>query len=54
MNVKLMLSGVLAANCTGLLAVCGLCALLSITLQQKRLDKIPVVRRNYLYSCHAA
>src|SRR5260370_5697008 len=41
MNVKLMLSGVLAASCTGLLAVCGLCALLSITFQQKRLDKVP-------------
>ena len=43
MNVKLMLSGVLAASCAGLLAVYGLCALLSITLQQKRLDKITVL-----------
>ena len=42
MNVKLMLSGVLAANCTGLVAICGLYALLSITFRQKRLDRIPV------------
>src|SRR5260370_25879546 len=41
MNVKLMLSGVLAANYTGLIALYRLWALLSISLQQKRLDKIP-------------
>jgi hypothetical protein len=41
MIVKLMLSGVLAANGTGLVAICGLYALLSITFRQKRLDKIP-------------
>ena len=41
MNVKLMLSGVLAVSCTGLIAFCGICWLLSITLQQERLDKIP-------------
>ena len=42
MNVKLMLSGVLAANCTGWISRWRLFALLSITLQQKRLDKIPL------------
>jgi hypothetical protein len=41
MNVKLMLSGVLAVSCIGLIAFCGICWLLSITLQQERLDKIP-------------
>jgi hypothetical protein len=42
MNVKLMLSGMLAASCTGWISCCRLFALLSITLQQKRLDKIPL------------
>jgi hypothetical protein len=42
MSVKLMLSGVLAESCTELIAVFGICWLLSNTLQQKRLDKIPV------------
>jgi hypothetical protein len=42
MNVKLMLSGMLAANCTGWISRCRLFALLSMTLQQKRLDKIPL------------
>ena len=41
MTVKLMLSGVLAANRTGLVAFHSLCVLLSITFRQKRLDKIP-------------
>jgi len=42
MNVKLMLSVMLAASCTGWISRCRLFALLSITLQQKRLDKIPL------------
>jgi hypothetical protein len=36
MNVKLMLSGVLAASCTELIAFCDSIAPLSITLQQKK------------------
>ena len=41
MNVKLMLSEVLAANCIGLVAVYGLYALFSIAFRKKRLDKSP-------------
>ena len=40
MTVKVMLSGVLAANHIGLVALDRICVLLSITFQQKRLDKI--------------
>jgi len=40
MTVNLMLSGVLTANCTGLVVVRYLCTLLSITFRKKRLDKI--------------
>jgi len=54
MTVKLMLSEVLAVNWIGLPACQGLCELLSIICRKKRLDKIPLYRRNYLYSCHAA
>jgi len=41
MNVKLILSGVLAANRTGLVAFHSICALFSITFPKKRLDKTP-------------
>jgi hypothetical protein len=41
MTVKLMLSGVLAANHIGLVVLDSICVLLSITFRQKRLDKIP-------------
>ena len=41
MTVKLILSEVLAANRTGLVAFHSICVLLSITFRQKRLDKIP-------------
>ncbi|HEY6387913.1 MAG TPA: hypothetical protein VIX91_19730, partial [Candidatus Acidoferrum sp.] len=41
MTVKLMLSGVLAANCTRLAADRQQYLLLSSTFRQKRLDKIP-------------
>ena len=40
MNVKLMLSRVLTANCSGLVASLRIFTLLSITFRQKRLDKI--------------
>ena len=41
MNVKLILSGVLAANCIGSVVCYNAGALLSITFRQKRLDKLP-------------
>ena len=41
MNVKSMLSRVLTANRTGLVAFHSVWLLLSITFQQKRLDKMP-------------
>ncbi len=41
MTVKLIMSGVLAVNRTGLVAFHSVCVLLSITFRQKRLDKIP-------------
>src|SRR3974390_844920 len=42
MNVKLILSRALDVNCARLVAFRGLYWLLSITCQQKRLDKMPV------------
>lgn len=42
MNVKSMLSRVLTANRTGLVAFHSVWLLLSITFQQKRLDKMPL------------
>jgi hypothetical protein len=40
MTVKLMLSGVLAANRPGLVAIHGIYLLLSMTFQKKGLDRI--------------
>jgi hypothetical protein len=42
MTVKLMLSGALAANGTGLVALRSIYELLSITFREKRLDKTPL------------